>query len=440
MRGLESVAGPMAFTGERVVPGAVDPDLWNEHVSRYRFASRFAQQKKVLDLGCGTGYGADLLSEYALHVTGIDSSAEAIVFAAASFSKPDFLTASGTELPFSSGSFELVTAFELIEHLSNWPLLVSEAARVLAPEGIFLVSTPNKLAYAEARGDAGPNPFHLHEFGLEEFQQALARQFPFVRVLGQNHNAAVVFSGATDVSAEAHIPAVSVSAESHFFIAICAHRPVAAPSFVYVPAAANLLWERESHIQALQSEMRESRRQFDSLLEAHRNLHGELDAHNAWALSLHGELIQARTQLRNNDAELVAATASIEKSRAALEASQADLADTQSQLAQTQAAREAVHIDLANTQSDLTHAQAARHGFEVRLQAAQQHNDILSAQVEEIRNAAWIRLGRTLKLGPYSNRRLRASVLTPSCAIKARAWAISKSRSCLRQLFIGFAQ
>ena len=46
------------FTGERVIPGEVDPNLWNEHFSRYAFAALFCRgRKSVLDAGCGTGYG-----------------------------------------------------------------------------------------------------------------------------------------------------------------------------------------------------------------------------------------------------------------------------------------------------------------------------------------------------------------------------------------------
>ena len=37
------------FTGERVIPGQVDVDLWNEHFSRYAFAREFARGKRVLE-------------------------------------------------------------------------------------------------------------------------------------------------------------------------------------------------------------------------------------------------------------------------------------------------------------------------------------------------------------------------------------------------------
>ena len=48
----------MEFTGERVVPGQTDVDLMNEHLARYGFAESLVAGKRVLDAGCGVGYGA----------------------------------------------------------------------------------------------------------------------------------------------------------------------------------------------------------------------------------------------------------------------------------------------------------------------------------------------------------------------------------------------
>ena len=53
------------FTGERVIPGQVEDDLWAEHVARYAFAARFAAGKRVLDVGCGMGYGTAELAKAA---------------------------------------------------------------------------------------------------------------------------------------------------------------------------------------------------------------------------------------------------------------------------------------------------------------------------------------------------------------------------------------
>jgi protein-L-isoaspartate O-methyltransferase len=71
------------FTGERVIPGEVDIDLLNEHLARYTFAARLARGKRVLDAGCGAGYGSAELSLSAHSVVGVDSAAEAVAFARA---------------------------------------------------------------------------------------------------------------------------------------------------------------------------------------------------------------------------------------------------------------------------------------------------------------------------------------------------------------------
>ena len=117
------------FTGERVVPGQVDTDLWNEHFARYAFASRLARGKRVLDLGCGTGYGSAELSRQAATVTGLDVSADAVEFAREKFVAPglEFVEGSATEVALADSSYDLIVAFEVIEHLKDWRKLLAEA-------------------------------------------------------------------------------------------------------------------------------------------------------------------------------------------------------------------------------------------------------------------------------------------------------------------------
>ena len=162
----------LEFTGERIVPGQVDRDLLNEHLARYAFASRFAGGRRALDAGCGAGYGSAALARTARFVVGADVAVEAVEFARAQYPLENlaFEQASCEALPHPTGSFELITAFEVIEHLADWRAFVAEARRVLAPGGLFVVSTPNRLAYAESRGPSGDNPYHVHEFTFEEFE------------------------------------------------------------------------------------------------------------------------------------------------------------------------------------------------------------------------------------------------------------------------------
>src|ERR1035438_8652432 len=136
------------FTGERVIPGRVDADLLNEHMARYAFAARLARGKRVLDAGCGAGYGAAELAQAADSVVGIDCATEAIEFARANYRLPNlrFEQGSCTHLPYPDGSFDLVVAFEVIEHLENWRDFLQEVRRVLAPAGPVIVSTPHPLS------------------------------------------------------------------------------------------------------------------------------------------------------------------------------------------------------------------------------------------------------------------------------------------------------
>ena len=113
----------MDFTGERVVPGQVDADLWQEHVSRYEFARRWIKPgAHVRDVGCGAGYGAAILAASgAERVLGLDISSEAVEWARAHYqaSNLQFKQSDCTEMLDFNETFDLIVAFEVIEHLER---------------------------------------------------------------------------------------------------------------------------------------------------------------------------------------------------------------------------------------------------------------------------------------------------------------------------------
>ena len=174
----------LEWTGERFLPWHEDAALAVEHLHRYAYASCLSRGKCVLDIGSGEGYGSRILAAHATSVIGVDLDAHTVAHARRKYSnaKLDFLIASAAELPFAR-QFDLAVCFEVLEHLENQAELVAEIRRVLTPEGLLIVSTPDKHAYADETGFE--NPFHLHELYLEEFEELLRGQFPQVRMLGQ---------------------------------------------------------------------------------------------------------------------------------------------------------------------------------------------------------------------------------------------------------------
>jgi SAM-dependent methyltransferase len=291
------------FTGERVIPGEVDIDLWNEHIARYAFAARLAANLRVLDVACGAGYGSAALADTARSVVGIDISAKAISWAREHYTRAnlEFTQASASALPLADASIDLAVSFETIEHLPDWPAFLVEIRRVLAPGGSFVVSTPNLVYYAESRGVTGPNPFHFHEFEFEEFECELRRVFPHISMFFENHLAAIGFLPARAAPTPPGIEVPSARPnprDASFFVAVCSLvPPPPIPGFVYLPAAANVLRERERHIQLLESDLARLREQKQELVEMFRMQKEELDRSNLWAGELDEKLHAAQARI-----------------------------------------------------------------------------------------------------------------------------------------------
>jgi SAM-dependent methyltransferase len=153
-----------------------------EHRGRYHWAAQLAHDLKVLDAGCGTGYGLQILADAgAAEVTGIDISTEAVAKASELGNSEHIEVLQGDlgELPFPDGEFDLVVCFEVIEHVPERDGILDELARVLGADGILCISTPNRLVYPPG------NPYHIHEYEPEEFAQALDERFPHVALYRQ---------------------------------------------------------------------------------------------------------------------------------------------------------------------------------------------------------------------------------------------------------------
>jgi len=164
------------WTGERLET-SICGETMLEHLHRYAIAQQFVKGKKVLDIACGEGYGANLLAKQALQVIAVDIDAPTIEKAVIKYpvSNINFKTGSVLQIPAEDSSFDIITCFETLEHITEHDKMLAELKRVLAPGGIVLISTPEKLNYSDASGYK--NPFHKKELYGNEFKELLSRYF-----------------------------------------------------------------------------------------------------------------------------------------------------------------------------------------------------------------------------------------------------------------------
>ena len=102
--------------------------------------------RTALDVGCGAGLLAEPLARLGGTATGVDAAAENIAAARAH--------AAGSGLPITYcagelstlglGTFDLVTAMEVIEHVADKAAFLAGLARHLAPGGLMILSSPNR--------------------------------------------------------------------------------------------------------------------------------------------------------------------------------------------------------------------------------------------------------------------------------------------------------
>lgn len=177
------LAGTRSGISERFVPDQDQGRLIEvEHVSRYRWAAQLARDRRVLDAGCGTAYGARLLAEGgARQVLGLDIAQSVLEAVGPSMPEAVRLQAGDLRrLELDDDAFELVVCFEVLEHLDDPSAVLDELVRVLAPDGLLLVSSPNRDVYQPG------NPHHVHEFTPRELESELASRLHHVRLLRQH--------------------------------------------------------------------------------------------------------------------------------------------------------------------------------------------------------------------------------------------------------------
>jgi len=149
------------FVGRRrIIAAALDRHL----------GAHDATDRRILDVGCGTGYMLGFLGHWG-EVTGVDADPAAVAYShRRGFTNVHRLESDA--LPFETGSFDVVSAFDVLEHVEDDGRMVAEMAKVLKPGGTAIVTVP---AYRALWGRQDEISHHHRRYARRELRRLLIR-------------------------------------------------------------------------------------------------------------------------------------------------------------------------------------------------------------------------------------------------------------------------
>jgi len=176
-------------TGERMIvehykSSIEDYVIYLMHIATYRFAEPFVQNKRVLDYGCGSGYGSARMAELAASVDAVDVADGAIAHAREQYPRANlrFLAIDPTaSLPYADGSFDAVLSFQVFEHVVDTDHYLGEIRRVLAPGGTLLLVTPDRSTRLLPLQRPW-NRWHMREYSADSLKTTMQRRFEDVQM------------------------------------------------------------------------------------------------------------------------------------------------------------------------------------------------------------------------------------------------------------------
>jgi SAM-dependent methyltransferase len=243
-------------TEKRQDPERFDPETSSgllidaEHQTRYRAAAQIAGGRRVLDAGCGTGYGTAMLAAAGpASLSAFDLAQEAVDATRSRVADSvEVQIADVHALPYADVAFDLVVCFEVLEHVPDQGGALAEFHRVLSPEGALLISSPNRLVYPPG------NPHHVHELAPDELEAALREHFDHVSLYRQHvwlasglvDDAAAAAAGPAPLAAGTRLLEPLAPGDETYTIAVASNgQPPLLTAEVALAGAGELQWFRD---------------------------------------------------------------------------------------------------------------------------------------------------------------------------------------------------
>jgi SAM-dependent methyltransferase len=189
---------PLTLTGERTLPDVPEENYWfRRHLAVYYWIAARVAGLRLIDMACGEGYGSDALAHTAGSVVGVDGNPEAHEHARLRYRRANLRFVLGLVDAFAEPA-DAVVFLQTIEHLhdpgaalEHFHRLVvagaSEGQSAAVHRGAVFVSTPNVLTLAPRGAPRSDNPWHVHEYRAEEFEQLCRAHFGAVQMHGLFH-------------------------------------------------------------------------------------------------------------------------------------------------------------------------------------------------------------------------------------------------------------
>lgn len=145
------------------------------HMNRYRFAMKYMNEKsRVLDYGCGSGYGSFVMSGEAGEVFAVDADKTAINYAKDFYARKS-ITHLLLDHPPSDWSFDVIVALEVVEHVDDADGLMAKFRSILKQNGVLIMSVPNEDMVPLADACEHNHKYHKQHFTNVQLDELIER-------------------------------------------------------------------------------------------------------------------------------------------------------------------------------------------------------------------------------------------------------------------------
>lgn len=220
----------MEFTGEFFVPtdrsSGIEIEI--EHKQRYLSIAKLTENRIIIDIASGEGYGAEIISHNAKEVIGLDINPDLVEHATSKYKKANlsFKQGSCDNMPIGDSYADVVVSFETLEHVDKetQKLFMREIKRVLKKDGTLIISTPNKKNYSERYNYV--NKFHAHELVKDEFLELLESKFSYINLYEQGFEVVSLLHNRRSYKIHDKVKVILNNTENYnfegkYFLAVC---------------------------------------------------------------------------------------------------------------------------------------------------------------------------------------------------------------------------